>query len=317
MHTPSNQKTKEIVFLLFHGTNLLLVASSVVVSFLLRDENPFELVMAQLFIYGTLFSLLGAKAGGYLGAVMEEDACSQLDMGVLSSMGSFVGATVFTLIGTAIVGLYLFFPAHWMSWVLSVGYLALTAFFLQKRALVERLSPIDCCGNRLGPDGKILPAQPMKMKNKLAIVLALTLVIEAFLTIFMIAVMRRDLANNTMLGGMMYAMGGAMLGGMVGGWLAGLLDEHTGEPEHDNPIMVCAMALMAGMMGAMPASMVGGMMGLMGALTIIPTIVSALTLFFLCYFWMFKPEFKLQWAPRNIPKIRIGGFVWQKQSESI
>ncbi len=296
---PSDPKTKQIVFFLFHGTTVVLVVSSIWLSFLLRNENRFDLVMIQLFIYGTLSSLIGAKAGGYLGAIIEEDACSRFDMGVLSAMGSFVGATIFTLIGTALAGLYLLYPIHWISWVLGGCLIVFVNCCLQKRILIHRLSPIDCCGNRLGIDGKPILNQPMKMKNKLAIVLVVTLLIEVLLTLLMVMIMRRDLANNSMLGGMMYGMGGGMLGGMVGGWLAGLLDEHTGEPEHDNPIMVCAMALMAGMMGAMPAAMIGGMMALMGALTIIPTVLSGMALFFLCYFWMFKPEFNLQWTSRK------------------
>lgn len=309
-----NDTTKRVVFWLFHGMNLLLVTSSALASWYLREESAFDLVMAQLFIYGTLFTLIGSKAGGYLGAVMEEDACTIMDMGVLSAMGSFVGATILGLIGTAIVGLYLFVPSHWISAGLTLSYLSLFGFCCVRRASVTRLTRINCCGDRVGPDDLPLAVQPMKMKNKAAILLALTLAIEAFLTVLMFVVMKRDFANSTMLGGMMYAMGGSMLGGMLGGWLAGLLDEHTAEPEHDNPIMVCAMALMAGMMGGMPAAMTGGMMALMGAVTIVPTIVAALALFTVCYFWIYRPEFKLEWASRHgriLP--RIGVFIWQRQ----
>ncbi|MEQ1507734.1 MAG: heavy metal-associated domain-containing protein [Myxococcota bacterium] len=69
-----------------------------------------------------------------------------------------------------------------------------------------------------------------------------------------------------------------MLGGMVGGWLAGLLDEHRGAPEHDNPVMVASMALMAGMMGGMPSGMIGGMMAVMGAPAIALTVGAGLAL---------------------------------------
>lgn len=307
--TPTNQ----IVFMLFHGTNLLLVVASIVLSVVLKEENSFELVMAQLFIYGTLFTLLGSKAGGYLGAVMEEDACSELDMGVLSSMGSFIGATIFGLIGTAIVGLYLFLQAAYLSWVLGVSYVLLFTFCLQKKASIRRLTAIDCCGNRVDSNGTALPNQPMKMKNKVAILLAITLIIEACLTVLMFFVMKRDFASNTMLGGMMYAMGGSMLGGMVGGWLAGLLDKHTGQPEHDNPIMVCAMALMAGMMGGMPAAMTGGMMALMGAVTIVPAVLTAFVLFVICYLWIFRPEFRFDWTTRQ-SSLRLGAFYGRSEN---
>lgn len=313
MQPQSDNATKRVVFWLFHGTNFALVGASVLATWYLRGENIFELVMAQLFIYGTLFTQIGAKAGGYLGAMMEEDACSIMDMGVLSSMGSFVGATISGLIGTAIVGLYFFLPPAWMSWGLIASYVLLFVFSIQNRAKVRRLTRINCCGNRVDVEGNVLPSQPMRMKNKVAILLAGTLVIEAFLTVLMFFLMKRDFANNTMLGGMMYPMGGSMLGGMLGGWLAGLLDEHEGEPEHDNPIMVCAMALMAGMMGGMPAAMTGGMMALMGAFTVVPTIAAATVLFAVCYFWIYKAEFKLEWTPRRESVPWMGVFQWQRQ----
>jgi copper chaperone len=81
-----------------------------------------------------------------------------------------------------------------------------------------------------------------------------------------------------MMAPMMYGMFGTMIGGMLGGWLAGLLDEHEGHPDHDNPVMVSAMALMAGMMGGMPSGMIGGMLAIMGTNAIAITIAAGLAL---------------------------------------
>lgn len=310
-----DEQTEKAVFWVFHTTNFLLFMAIAITQYVLKKEDSFDLVTAQVFLYGALFTFLGAKAGGYLGAVMEEDACSQLDMGVLSSMGSFIGATIFGLLGTAMVGMYLIVAPEWMSVGIAILVLGIWIFHTKWRIVIQRLTQIDCCGFRLGPDGNRLPDQPMKMKNKLAILLMLTFAIEVFLTVLMVLVMKRDLANKWMLGGMMYGMGGAMLGGMLGGWLAGLLDAHTGEPEHDNPIMVCAMALMAGMMGGTAAGMVGGMMPLMGPVTMVPTFVLSLLLLVLCYFWFFQREFRLALSPRRDGRTVpwIGRILWQRQ----
>ncbi|MBI4405840.1 MAG: hypothetical protein HY537_16900 [Deltaproteobacteria bacterium] len=313
MQTRSDENTDHIVFYIFHSLNILLVTSSIVCAYVLKQESQFDQVMAQVFIWGALFALIGSKAGGYLGAVMEEDACSQMDMGVLSAMGSFIGATAFGLSGTVLAGFYFFFPAIHISWVLGALYLGLFVFCSRNNASVYRVNKISCCGIRVNDEGEPLPVQPMKMKNKLAIMLALSVIIEILLTILMIIVMKRDLANGIMLGGMAYGMSGAMLGGLIGGWLAGLLDKHAGEPEHDNPIMVCGMALMGGMMGAMPAAMVGGMNAFMGPVTIIPTVVGGIAILVVCYFWMYRREFRLVWAKRHLP-FTLGGIRWQRQS---
>lgn len=314
MPKPCDDKTGGVVFWAFHLTNMFLYCAILVAERFVDKQNPFDLVTAQVFLWGMLFTFLGAKAGGYLGAVMEEDACSTLDMGVLSAMGSFIGATILGLIGTVLPGLYLVLPSHWLTIPLGFLVFGLWIFHSKKTISIQRLTAIDCCGNRLDSDGKVLTTQPMKMKNKIAALLAFTLVMWAFLTVLMVIVMKRDLANHWMLGGMMYGMGGAMVGGMLGGWCAGLLDMHTGEPEHNNPIMVCAMALMAGMMGGMGAGMVGGMMPLMGALTITPTIVLPLVLLVICYFWLFRREFTLEWKSRVERQgvIWLGSLLWEK-----
>jgi hypothetical protein len=74
----------------------------------------------------------------------------------------------------------------------------------------------------------------------------------------LIAVMMgSDLGHPVMMAPMMYGMFGTMIGGMLGAWLARLFDEHEGHPDHDNPVVVSAMALMAGMMGGMPSTHLG------------------------------------------------------------
>jgi len=298
LHSP-DETTKRVVFWSIHTTNLVVFLSILLCDWYLKNENSFDLFMAEVFLLGVLFTFLGAKAGGILGAAMEEDVCSQLDMGVLSSMGSLIGAIIFGFLGTSLTGLYLYVPSIYIHVPLGFMLIFLFIFHYRNTITVHRMNKIDCCGRRTDNLGKPLVNQPMKMKNKLAILLNLTLLIGVVLTVIMVIVMKRDLANKLMLGGMMYGMGGAMFGGMLGGWLAGLLDKHTGEPEHDNPIMVCGMALMGGMMGGMAAGMIGGMMGLMGAFTIVPTVILSLGLLLLCYFWIIRPEFQFEITPRT------------------
>jgi hypothetical protein len=112
------------------------------------------------------------------------------------------------------------------------------------------------------------------MKDRVAVLMALGFVFVLGLTLVMARMMGWNLGHPAMLAPMMYGMSGTMAGGMLGGWLAGVLDEHRGAPDRDNPIMVAAMALMAGMMGGMPSGMIGGMMAVMGDLAIAITIAS-------------------------------------------
>ena len=197
--------------------------------------------------------------------------------------------------GTALVGMtfavrweYLWFPAVTLASCLFLGANRLSL-------VMRRIHPIDCCGWRVDEDGKRLPPhlQPLRMKNWLAIVLGVAASAFATLTVYMAVLMRQQIWEARMLGAMMYAMSGAGLGGMLSGWLAGLLDWHTGEPEHDNPIMVSAMSLMASMMGAMPSSMLGGMMALMGWRAIAPTVGTGAAMFLGYYLFLFRGKFRV------------------------
>ena len=55
------------------------------------SELPTDQILIQQVFYGAWASLIGARMGGLAAIGMEEDACSGLDMGVLSSMGGFFG----------------------------------------------------------------------------------------------------------------------------------------------------------------------------------------------------------------------------------
>ncbi len=208
-------------------------------------------------------------------------------------MGSLAVNLALPLIGTAMVGRS--YDIRW-DFLWLVALLSTCTFFVitrQYHLVIERLHPIDCCGRRLDASGKPLPPdqQPMRMKNRLAILLGLAMMSFSVLTVYMAFLMGRELWAGLMLGAMMYAMGGASIGGMVSGWLAGLLDWHSGEPEHDNPIMVAGMSLMASMMGAMPAAMLGGMMALMGLRAIVPTVIVGIALLLSYYFVLFRGQF--------------------------
>ncbi len=227
--------------------------------------SAMDMVLLQLTFYGAWSCFFGARVGGYLGAMMEEDCCSDLDMGVLSSMGSMLGTLSAGLIGTALTGLALVT----LPWAVVLA--GFTAFALGHALLghfrplrVSRAPTLDKRGRLLGPDGRPLPRQPLRMPDRVSVLLAISAVVILALTMVMALMMGSDLGHPVMMAPMMYGMFGTMIGGMLGGWLAGLLDEHEGHPDHDNPVMVSAMALMAGMMGGMPSGMIGGMLAIMG-----------------------------------------------------
>ncbi|MES2642465.1 MAG: heavy metal-associated domain-containing protein [Myxococcota bacterium] len=243
----------------------------------LFEKSPMDMVLLQLVFYGAWACLVGARVGGWLGAAMEEDCCSDLDMGVTSSMGSILGTLSAGLVGTALTGLALQVP--WLPlWVGAVGLTALHALVGWWRPLVMiRLPHLDERGRVCGPNGLPLAGeqQPLRMRDRLAILLTVSVVLLLVLTFVMAALMGgQNLGHPVMMAPMMYGMFGTMLGGLLGGWLAGLLDEHRGHPDHDNPVMVAAMALMAGMMGGMPSGMIGGMMAVMGMNAVVITVVA-------------------------------------------
>ena len=195
-------------------------------------------------------------------------------------MGGIFGTLSAGLLGTALTGLV--FAVPWQA-VLAVA-VALEALHLLGRRWwpwrLVRSATLDGRGRALDAQGRRLPddQQPLRMRDRVAILLAIGTGIMLALTLIMARMMGSDLGHPVMMAPMMYGMFGTMLGGMVGGWLAGLLDEHTGAEHHDNPVMVGAMALMAGMMGGMPSGMIGGMMAVMGNAAIGVTVAAGLLL---------------------------------------
>jgi hypothetical protein len=280
------------IFLVFSAFTL---AGGGVSGWLFRD-SPMDAVLLQLTFYGAWSCLFGARVGGYLGAMMEEDCCSDLDMGVLSSMGSMLGTLSAGLLGTALTGLAL----RTLPWeVVFLGFVA----FAAAHALLGRVRPlravrsthIDRRGRILGADGVPLPAdqQPPRMPDRVGVLLAVAAGVILTLTLVMAVLMGSDLGHPVMMAPMMYGMFGTMLGGMVGGWLAGLLDEHEGHPDHDNPVMVSAMALMAGMMGGMPSGMIGGMMAVMGVNAIAATVAGGLVIAAVSWAWVMRGRYRI------------------------
>ena len=265
------------IYLALSGLSLGLAGASGA----LFAAKPMDMVLMQLVFYGAWWCLIGAREGGYVGAMMEEDCCSNLDMGVLSSMGSMLGTLSLGLVGTAVTGLGLATLPWWAVFAGTVG-LALAHVVIGTLVplRVERSPNLDRRGRALGPDGRPLPdaQQPLRMPDRVAILLAVSAAVLLLLTFAMAVLMRSDFGHPVMMAPMMYGMFGTMLGGLVGGWLAGLLDEHEGHPDHDNPVMVSAMALMAGMMGGMPSGMIGAMMAIMGQRAIGITVAAGLAI---------------------------------------
>ncbi len=267
-------------------------------------SKPMDMVLLQLVFYGAWSCLFGARTGGLLGAMMEEDRCSDLDMGVLSSMGSMIGAIAAGLVGTAVAGLGLMTVPWWAvcgAFVLFGGAHLLVGWVHPLR--VERLPHIDKRGRVIGPDQRPVPLdqQALRMPDRVGVLLALASVILLGLTMAMALLMGSDLGHPVMMAPMMYGMFGTMIGGMLGGWLAGLLDEHEGHPDHDNPVMVSAMALMAGMMGGMPAGMIGSMMAIMGVNAIALTVAAGLLLAAVSWGWVAHGRYRIAAAADEAP----------------
>lgn len=268
-------RTRRVARDTFFAASAVSLAGAGATGFLF-EESPMDMVLLQLVFYGAWSCLVGARVGGWLGAAMEEDCCSDLDMGVTSSMGSIIGTLSAGLVGTALTGLALQVPwlPLWLGAVaLTVGHAALGWL---RPLVVVRLPHLDERG-RVRAEGALLPPerQPLRMRDRLALLLTLSLVLILVVTFVMAWMMGgKNLGHPVMMAPMMYGMFGTMLGGMLGGWLAGLLDEHRGHPDHDNPVMVAAMALMAGMMGGMPSGMIGGMMAVMGMNAVLVTVVA-------------------------------------------
>ena len=259
--------------------------------------SPMDMVLIQLVFYGAWWCLVGARVGGLLGAMTEEDCCSDLDMGVLSSMGSMIGTLSAGLVGTAVTGLSLVVLPWWTVWGVTVVVAVLHALFGAVRPLrVARLSHLDARGRVLGPDGRPLPEQPLRMPDQVAGLLAFAGALCLALTLVMARMMGSDFGHPVMMAPMMYGMFGTMIGGMLGGWLAGLLDEHQGHPDHDNPVMVSAMALMAGMMGGMPSGMIGGMMAIMGVNAIAVTVAAGLSLVGVAWAVVMRGRYRIERA---------------------
>lgn len=292
-------KRRRVARDIYLGFTALCLAGAAVGGWLFPDR-AMDRTLIQLVFYGAWSCLFGARVGGLIGAMMEEDRCSELDMGVLSSMGAMLGTLAGGLVGTAITGLGLSTLSWEAVWVAAVALAATHALIGRLWPLrVERLAHLDDRGRLLGSDGSPLEPQrqPLRMPDRLGLLLALSAAVVLGLTLVMAAMMGGDLGHPVMMAPMMYGMSGTMLGGLLGGWLAGLLDEHEGHPDHDNPIMVAAMALMAGMMGGMPSGMLGGMMAIMGPAAIGWSVAGGLGLLVASWAVVMRGRYRFARAP--------------------
>jgi copper chaperone CopZ len=293
-----NERTRRVVRALVAGTSVLSLLGAGVAG-LSFGHSPMDLVLLQLVFYGTWSCLVGSFVGGTLGASIEEDACGELDMGIMSSMGGILGTLSMGLLGTALTGLAFLVPWQgvWAA-ALALGGLHLLLWWAWPYRLV-RAAHLDERGHACDARGLRLPdeQQPLRMRDRVAVLLAVSVLVMLGLTLAMALMMGSDLGHPVMMAPMMYGMFGTMLGGMLGGWLAGLLDEHRGAMEHENPVMVGAMALMAGMMGGMPSGMIGGMMAVMGARAIAVTVAAGLLLIVLVGLVALWGRYRLERGP--------------------
>lgn len=283
-----------------------------------------DAALLQLTFLGALGACLGAYGGGLAAAQVEEDACGELDMGMLASVGALTGAWALSLAVLPLAGLGLLHDPRWPPAV--AGGLTLLGAGLAGRPLLGWVTApgFDERGYRVGADGRRLPEaeQPLRMRDRVALALGGIGAVLLGLTLVMGLLMRSDLGHPVMLAGMAYGMGGPMIGGLIGGWLAGALDWHRGDPVHDNPVMIAGMASMGGMMGAMPAGMVGGMMAIMGDAAAAWTVVAAALSTGLCVAslqggrWRLVPARRVVVQPRTTPgqlqpaPQRVTGGAW-------
>jgi copper chaperone len=290
-----NERTRRVVRALVVATAVLALAGAGAAGLAFGDQTM-DLVLLQLVFYGAWACLVGAFVGGTLGAQIEEDACGELDMGTMASMGGILGTLATGLVGTALTGLAFVWP--WQA--VFVGAVALAGLHFAAWRLwpwhIVRAPNLDERGCLCDAAGRPLPddQQPLRMRDRLAILLAVSVVVMLALTLAMALLMGSDLGHPVMMAPMMYGMFGTMVGGMLGGWLAGLLDEHRGPIEHENPVMVGAMALMAGMMGGMPSGMIGGMMAVMGARAIGLTVAAGVLLLGLLWLVAVRGRYRLE-----------------------
>jgi copper chaperone CopZ/MFS family permease len=267
---------------------------TIIISPLFKEDKT-DLVMISIFFYSTLFCLIGGMVGGYFGSVMEENACAEIDMGVLSSIGAFIGAMTFGISGGALAGIV--YHGGWeILWIVCfiLSFIAYI-FFSIYEIDIKRTISVDCYGNPVDENGDIieLDKPPWRMKNKVALILFILFVLVIVLSFEMVRGMGRDLVNSEMLAAMMYGMMGCMTGGFISGWLSGLLDEHTGTFENDNPIMISGMSLMGCMMGGMLAGCVGGMTALLCRYTIIISVIGSIIPLIVWYLFMYRGKYRL------------------------
>src|SRR5690242_13673747 len=110
-----NERTRRVARTLMVAGSLSCLAGAGL-SGLWFEEHPMDLVLLQLVFYGAWACLVGGFVGGTLGAALEEDACGELDMGTMSSMGGIVGTLAAGLLGTAFTGLA--FAVPWQAvWI--------------------------------------------------------------------------------------------------------------------------------------------------------------------------------------------------------
>jgi copper chaperone CopZ len=322
---PLAERTRRVAVRLLLAFGLVCTTLSAVSAVLFTGMDA---ALLQLTFLGALAACLGSYAGGLAAAQVEEDACGELDMGMLSSVGALTGAWGLSLAVLPLAGLGLLHDPRWPPGI--AGGLTLLGAGLAARPLLGWTAApgFDERGYRLGADGRRLPdrEQPLRMRDRVGLILGGIGAILLGLTLAMGLFMRSNLGHPVMLAGMAYGMGGPMIGGLIGGWLAGALDWHRGDPVHDNPVMIAGMASMGGMMGAMPAGMVGGMMAIMGDAAAAWTFAAAVASIGLCAWglqggrWRLVPAGTLTFQPRATPgqiqpaPQRVTGGAWLRVS---
>ncbi|MEQ1507669.1 MAG: hypothetical protein ABMB14_35895, partial [Myxococcota bacterium] len=170
-------------------------------------DHPMDRVLIQLVFYGGWACLVGAFVGGAVGAAVEEDACGELDMGTMASVGAILGTLAGGTIGTALTGLSLIGVPWAVPWGAAVAAEGLRLWLGRAWPYgLVRSTGLDARGRRIDPAGALLPDadQPLRMRDRVAILVAVGAGTMLALTLAMAGMMGTDLGHPVMMAPMMY-----------------------------------------------------------------------------------------------------------------
>ncbi len=266
----------------------MMIISSLIATFLsaIILSSKKDIAVIGMFFWAILSAFVGAFFGAWLGGKLEEDSMPCMDMGVLSSVLSFLTALFTSLLYTALsASWFVYHQAPALIWWFVLASPFLIGIFLY---LILKRKHVLILIKKGVHDHEVLD---IKMKNRVTLLLLISIQLVILLTIGMVAVMQAMMDMLTMIAAMLWGMMGGMVGGPIGGWLGGTTDVHQGAPPMENPIMINGMSLMGGMMGAMIGGGVGSYLGLLGGVGILGSVIATAVLLLACYYLLIKGRY--------------------------